>query len=163
METNTKVKSLDLRFEPIAKLRLSVEAMGRRELNISARWKAGSGEVVVVEGGVDVVAVDAMEPAEERRAMSVVGMLDGGDVWKGRKAMGMDLPLCALSLLCITRLPSSLTAALLSPRLFVNTFKQTLRGGISSISFVLLCFLCGPFVKKEKQSSTRSKGHKWYF
>jgi hypothetical protein len=28
--------------------------------------------------------------------------------------------------------PSSLTAALLSPRLLVNTFKHTLRGGISS-------------------------------
>jgi hypothetical protein len=43
-----------------------------------------------------------------------------------------DLPLCALSLLsiigCLVEFPpSSLTA---SPRLLVNTFKHTLRGGI---------------------------------
>jgi hypothetical protein len=56
----------NVRLEVRAKLRLSVEAMGRSEwLNMSARW-TGRGEV---EGGVGAV-VDAMEPAEERLVMS---------------------------------------------------------------------------------------------
>lgn len=53
----------------MAKFRLSVEAMGRSELNISARWKAGMGEV---DCGVGAdVDVDAMEPAEDLRGISV--------------------------------------------------------------------------------------------
>jgi hypothetical protein len=57
----------DLRLEFMLKLRLSVEAMGRREENISARLKAG-----ICGGGKGVCtgAEDAMEPAEERRVTS---------------------------------------------------------------------------------------------
>lgn len=69
MKPHGSNKETNIRLEPIAKLRLSVEAMGRSELNISARWKAGSGEV---EDGMGAEGdVDAMEPADERRAMSV--------------------------------------------------------------------------------------------
>jgi hypothetical protein len=53
----------DVRLEFMAKLRLSVEAMGRREWNMSAR-KAGIGEV---EEGV---GADVREPAEDRRVLS---------------------------------------------------------------------------------------------
>ena len=62
----------NVRLEFMLKLRLSVEAMGRRELNMSVRWKAGMGDgkgVVVCAG-----AVDAMEPAEERRVTSAIGI-----------------------------------------------------------------------------------------
>jgi hypothetical protein len=48
------------------KLRLSVEAMGRSEENISARLKAGMGGENECVG----VGVDAMEPAEDLRVMS---------------------------------------------------------------------------------------------
>jgi hypothetical protein len=54
----------DVRLEFMEKLRLSVEAMGRRDRNMSAR-NAGIGEV---EEGV---AADVREPAEDRRVLSV--------------------------------------------------------------------------------------------
>lgn len=43
-----------------------------------------------------------------------------------------NVPLCALSLLSIMECRPLFTAPLPSPRLDVNTFKHTLRGGISS-------------------------------
>ena len=74
------VKRANVRLEFIAKFRLSVEAMGRSELNISARLKAGMGEV---DWGVGAeVDVDAMEPAEDLRAMSVDVVLVCNDVMK---------------------------------------------------------------------------------
>jgi hypothetical protein len=56
----------NVRLEFMDRLRLSVEAMGRSEENISARLKAGIG------GGNECVGVgaDAMEPAEDLRVMS---------------------------------------------------------------------------------------------
>lgn len=63
----------NVRLEFMEKLRLSVDAMGRRELNMSVRWKAGMGDG---RGVVDVcagaVVADAMEPAEERRVTSAI-------------------------------------------------------------------------------------------
>jgi hypothetical protein len=53
-------------LEFIDRLRLSVEAMGRREENISARLKAGMGGVKERVG----VGADAMEPAEDLRVTS---------------------------------------------------------------------------------------------
>lgn len=55
----------DLRLEAKAKaeFKLSVEAAGRRELNKSARLKAGGGDVAADEGAID--------PEDERRAVSV--------------------------------------------------------------------------------------------
>jgi hypothetical protein len=46
--------------------------------------------------------------------------------------------------------PSSLTAALLSPRLLVNTFKHTLRGGII-LSLTLYFWLAVEKQKKKQQ------------
>jgi hypothetical protein len=125
----------NVRLEFMAKLRLSVDAMGRSDENISARLKAGMGEV---EEGVG--ADEAMEPADDLRVLSAMHVsprrqkLGKTDVSRSR---GFNSPLCALSLLSMMgctiisslriRLPSSLTA---SPRPFVNTFKHTLRGGI---------------------------------
>tara|TARA_R110002003_G_scaffold62_14_gene5642 strand:- start:3322 stop:3588 length:267 start_codon:yes stop_codon:yes gene_type:complete len=69
----------------------------------------------------------------------------------------MNLPLCALSRLPMPpfiipiAIPSSLTAALESPRLLVNTFKHTLRGGISSEpSLLMLLYRCSGTVKCER-------------
>jgi hypothetical protein len=58
----------NVRLEFMVKLRLSVEAMGRSDWNMSARLKAG---MVGVKVGCGVGA-DAMEPAEERRVTSTI-------------------------------------------------------------------------------------------
>lgn len=96
--------------------------MGRSEWKRSARLMAGRGFVAGV--GCEPIA-----PAEDRR----------------------ELSLNALSLRSIMpgplfRLPSPLTAALLSPRLVVNTFKQTLRGGISSDLYGFFFFFFSSFL-----------------
>jgi hypothetical protein len=120
----------NLRLLVIAPCKLSVLAIGRREWKRSARCMAGRGEV---EAGV---GCDAMEPADERLAMS-----DECQYRRMSLAMKMGVPDCAESLRSIAPpitslieflLPSWFTAALVSPRLVVNTFKHTLRGGISS-------------------------------
>jgi hypothetical protein len=54
----------NVRLEFIAKLRLSVEAMGRSDENISARLKAGMGDVE------EVGADKAIELAEDLRVLS---------------------------------------------------------------------------------------------
>tara|TARA_R110002003_G_scaffold62_14_gene5643 strand:- start:3588 stop:3788 length:201 start_codon:yes stop_codon:yes gene_type:complete len=56
----------NVRLEFMAKFKLSVEAMGRSELNISARLKAGMGDV---EAGV---GAEGMELDEDRRVMSAM-------------------------------------------------------------------------------------------
>jgi hypothetical protein len=60
----------NVRLEFMVKLRLSVDAMGRSSRNISARLKAGM-DGVKVGGGI---GADAMEPADERRVTSIIGV-----------------------------------------------------------------------------------------
>jgi hypothetical protein len=56
----------NVRLEFMVKFRLSVEAIGRRDWNSSARLKAGMVGVKVCGG----VGAEAMEPSEERRVAS---------------------------------------------------------------------------------------------
>lgn len=60
-----------------------------------------------------------------------------------------------------TTLPSSLTAAVVSPRLVVNTFKQTLRGGISS-SILVHFFLVLLFDCVSQSMEQQSKGQEYF-
>jgi hypothetical protein len=109
-----------------------VLAIGRREWKRSARCIAGNGDV---EAGV---GCEAMEPAEERLAISGCNVSLGKARFK--EGTSRSVPDCAESLRSIApliasliALPSLLYAAFASPRLVVNTFKHTLRGGISSL------------------------------
>lgn len=130
----------NLRLEVRAMFRLSVLAIGRREWTKSARLKAGMGDV---EEGV---GCDAMEPADDLRVLSRLVLVDSRKRVEStatkRQNVRIDIPLCALSLrsippgILLFMPPSSLPTAPLSLRLLVNTFKHTLRGGISSARVV---------------------------
>jgi hypothetical protein len=117
--------------------KLSMLAIGRREWKRSARCIAGNGDV---EAGV---GCEAMEPAEERLAISGCNVSLGKARFE--EGRGRSVPDCAESLRSIApliasliALPSLLYAAFASPRLVVNTFKHTLRGGISSLFLLIL-------------------------
>jgi hypothetical protein len=70
----------NVRLEFMEKLRLSVEAMGRSEENMSARLKAGMGDAKDCVG----VGADARELAEDLRVTSGQCVLAIESKWSGR-------------------------------------------------------------------------------
>lgn len=111
-------------------MRLSVLAMGRRERKRSARLKAAGGEVELAADGGTRVPSDVLLGISAPISISCVGK----GVRACKSMCWAGIPHCALSLLSNMGF-LLFTAPLPSPRLWVKTFRQTLRGGISQFFF----------------------------
>lgn len=124
----------NVRLEFMVKLRLSVEAMGRRDWNSSARLKAG---MVGVNCGGGVGA-EAIEPSEERRVTSG-NVLEKIKICEDEGERGLTT-LCTISPL--HNRMSSYRAAIFVPHRLAKTAREHIQAHTSGWHYPQVLLFC---------------------